>query len=671
MKSHAGGRLARLAAYIALFALAFWLRAALAAATPLPCIDFYGYVNRDWLARTTIPGDHSSWGAYHEIEQQNEKLILAGLDAALKSPLPPDGTTRRKLLDFYASGIDTEAIERAGLAPLEDPFGRIAEMRSRDDLVDLVARLHRLGIAAGFSIDVGIDPADSASYLPVLLQGGIGLPDRDFYLATDAVSRRLRTQYQKHVARVFALIGESPARARQSAQRVMKLETRLARASMTQVERRDPHAIHNRMSITELQRRAPGLDWRRYFDAIGIGGQGDLDVAQPAFMRALARAAAELPVSEWQSYLRWHMMLTYAPFLARRFESEHFRFYHAVLEGMPAPRPRKLRVVDSIGGIFGELVMGQAIGELYVEQGFSARARDRVAAMVERIRQVLRQRIATLAWMSEQTRAEALKKLDAMRVKIGYREQPADDRGLEIDRETYAENIMRAAEFELDRRIARIGRPVDRSDWAMGAHVANAYYDLQMNEIVVPAGLLRPPFFDVDADDAANYGAIGTVIGHEITHAFDDEGRHYDHEGNLRDWWTDEDAERYRRRTAPIVRQYSGYTGDDGVQVNGRLTLGENIADIGGLKIAYLAYLEARAGEPPQIIDGRTPEQRFFAAYAASWREKTRPERERLMIATDPHAPPRFRVQGPLAHMPEFAGAFSCVAAAHTEGGIW
>lgn len=661
---------ARLAA---LLALAFWLHGALAAPLSSPCRDFYNYVNRAWLERTTIPDDRSSWGAYDEIEQRNEAIVLAGIEAALKDPLPAEGTTRRKLLDFFASGIDTPAIERAGLAPLADLFGRIDALRGGDDLAELLARLHRLGVAAGLSLDVGIDPADSLRYLPVLAQGGIGLPDRDFYFAEDGVSRRLRTQYVQHIERMFGLLGEPPAQARRSARRVIGLETRLARASMSPVALRDPHATHNRMTIADLRRRAPGLDWRGYLDAVGVGVHTDLDIAQPVFLRELARAAADLPPGHWQSYLRWHTMLTYAPFLARRFEAEHFGFFHAVLEGMRTPRPRNLRVIQSIGGILGELAMGQAIGDLYAEQAFSPQVREQVSAMVERIRRVLRQRIAALSWMSEPTRAEAMKKLDAMRVKIGHREHAIDDRGLEIDRETYAENVMRAAEFELERRIARIGRPVDRSEWAMGAHIANAYYDLQMNEIVVPAGLLRPPFFDEAADAAAHYGAIGSVIGHEITHAFDDEGRHYDHEGSLRDWWTAEDAERYRRRTAPIVRQYAGYTGDDGAPIDGRLTLGENIADIGGLKIAYLAFLDARAAgaEGPPTGDERAAERRFFAAYAASWRETTRRERERVLIATDPHAPARFRVQGPLAHMPEFARAFSCAATAHAQGGIW
>ena len=666
----------RVPVVVVVIALAVSLQPALAAVPASPCADFYHYVNRSWLERTTIPDDRSSWGAYHEIERQNEKLILASLDDALKTTLPAEGTTRRKLLDFYASGIDTAAIEQAGLAPLEDLFERIDELGSRGDLADLLARLHRLGIGAGFALDVGIDPRDSSHYLPLLGQGGIGLPDRAFYFDNDGAARQLRAQYLHHVAKMFELIGEPPKQARQSALRVMKLESRLARASMTQVERRDPIAIHNRMSIAELQQRAPGIDWRRYLAAVGIGIHSDLDIAQPAFLRELARAVSDLPLGDWQSYLRWHAILAYAPYLARRFEAEHFRFYQTVLEGRRTQRPRNARVVDSIGGYLGELAMGQAIGRIYADQVFSPPAREQVSAMVDSIRQVLRQRIATLPWMSEETRVEALRKLDAMRVKIGYREQPVDDKGLEIDSQTYAENIMRAAEFELQRRMVRIGRPVDRTEWGMGAHVVNAYYDLQMNEIVVPAGMLRPPFFDAEADEASNYGAIGSVIGHEITHAFDDEGRHYDHQGNLRDWWSAEDAERYRRRTVPIVRQYAGYTGAAGLPLDGRLTLGENIADIGGLKIAYLAYLGTRVGAaslPPRIIDGRTPEQRFFTAYAASWREKLRPERERLLIATDPHVPPRFRVLGPLAHMPEFARAFSCAAAAPMEGGagIW
>lgn len=650
------------------------LRAQTAQAATSACGDFYAHVNSPWLSRVRIPADRASWGAFQEVEEQNQQVIVASLGNALKGELPPDGSTRRKLLDLYASGMNTAAIERDGLVPMQPVLERIDAMQGRDDLMALLAYLHRLGIGAGFALEVGIDSDDSSRYLPNIGQGGVGLPDRDFYLRTDVEVQALRDRYLEHVARMLEYAGAPRVRAQRMARHVLRIERRLARASMSAVELRDPRAVYNRVTLDELQRQTGGVDWRGYFVAVGVGEHTPINVAQPAFVREFARLAANLAAEEWRSYLRWHALLAYAPFLPRRFEVEHYRFYETELEGRLTRRPRELRVIEAIGGYFGEMAMGQALGSLYVDQAFPSRARERIAAMVENIRGVLRTRIGELNWMSDTTRVEALRKLDAMRVKIGHRDEPVSDAGLEIDSETYAENMMRVAEFELQRRLDRIGRPVDRGEWSMGAHEANAYYDLQLNEIVVPAGVLRPPFFDPDADDAANYGAIGSIIGHEITHAFDDEGRHYDHEGNLRDWWAEEDAARYLALTEPIVRQYGGYVAAGGERIDGRLTLGENIADIGGLKLAYLAYRAAQgapAGKGEGESDALAADRRFFIAYAASWREKTRRESERLMIATDPHAPTRFRVNGPLRHMPEFARAFACPAGKAAAAGIW
>ena len=637
-----------------------------------PCDDFYRHVNQRWLDGTEIPDDRSSWGAFSEIVKRNEAIIERALDEASKVDAPPPGASRRKLLDFYLSGMDTAAIERDGMAPLRDLFEQIGGLRSRDDLVDILAGLHRAGIGAAFAPEIGPDPGDSSNYIVALYQGGLGLPDRDFYFNSDARSRRWRQEYLQHVARMFELIGRAPASARIDARRVVALETRLARAASTQVERRDPVANYNRMTSAELSQRAPGVDWSRYLAELGIERAGQINVAQPKFMAAFARAAAEVPSGIWQAYLQWHAVRSLAPYLPRAIEDENFRFYQTVLEGKRAPRPRSLRVVEAIGGTYGELPMGQALGALYAERAFPPAARQRVLALVDDIRRVLRARIAALDWMGEDTRDEALRKLDAMNVKIGYPDVPLDDSALRIEAQGYAANVMRASEFDLQRRIDRLGRLVDRSEWGMGPHIVNAYYDAQMNEIVFPAGILQPPFFDNGADDAANYGAIGSVIGHEIIHGFDDEGRHFDAQGNLRDWWGEADGARYRQRTAAIVRQYSRFEGGGGLRLNGELTLGENIADIGGLRIAYEAYRNSRAGQPERARDETDEARRFFVAYAASWREKSRPQRERLLLTTDPHAPPRFRVLGPIAHMPEFARAFACPAGAAPKGaGIW
>ena len=637
-----------------------------------PCDDFYRHVNQRWLDGTEIPDDRSSWGAFSEIVKRNEAIIERALDEARQGDAPPPGTSRRKLLDFYLSGIDTAAIERDGMAPLRDLFEQIGRLRSRDDLVDILAALHRAGIGAAFAPEAGQDPGDSSAYILALYQGGVGLPDRDFYFNTDPKSRRWRQQYLQHVARMFELIGRAPASARIDAQRVMALETWLARAASTQVERRDPLANYNRMAIGELSQRAPGIDWPRYLAELGIERAGQINVAQPKFMAAFARAAAGVPSGIWQAYLQWHAVASLAPYLPRAVEDENFRFYQTVLEGKRAPRPRSQRVIEAIGGAYGEQPMGQALGAQYAERAFPPAARQRVLALVDDIRRVLRARIAGLDWMGEETRHEALRKLDAMKIKIGYPDVPLDDAALRIDAQGYAANVMRASAFDLQRRIDRLGRPVDRSEWGMGPHIVNAYYDAQMNEIVFPAGILQPPFFDNAADDAANYGAIGSVIGHEIIHGFADAGRHFDAEGNLRDLWGDADSALYRQRTAPIVRQYARFAGVGGLRLNGELTLGENIADIGGLRIAYEAYRSARARQPGRASNEADEARQFFAAYAASWREKIRPQRERLLLTTDPHAPSRFRVLGPLAHMPEFANAFACSAGAAPKGaGIW
>lgn len=638
-----------------------------------PCGDFYRHVNQRWLDASRIPDDRSAWGAFSEIIKRNDAILESALDEVRRGDEPASGSTRRKLIDFYLSGMDTAAIDRAGIEPLRDLFERIGGLRSRDELMDVLAAMHRVGIGAGYSLEIGQDPGDSSRYIVGLYQGGLGLPDRDFYFKGDAKSRHLRQKYVQHVARMFELIGRSPASAKTEAQRVMKLETRLARASMTQVERRDPVANYNRMSIRDLSQHAPGVDWQRYFAGAGVGSVDAINVAQPKFIAEFARTTTDVPDGIWKAYLYWHAVRNVAPFLARPVEDEHFRFYQTVLEGKRLPRPRNLRVVETIGGAYGELPMGQALGALYAERAFPPAARERVLAMVGNIREVLHTRIATLDWMSDDTRREALKKLDAMKVKIGYPDEKIDDSALQIEPVGYAINAMRASEFDLQRRIDRLGRPVDRSEWTMGPHIVNAYYDAQMNEIVFPAGILQPPFFDADAEDAMNYGAIGSVIGHEIIHGFDDEGRQYDADGNLRDWWTAQDSERYSARTAAIVKQYGQFAGVGGTRLNGKLTLGENIADIGGVRIAYEAFRKAGGGQAGRIVGGLNDDQRFFVAYAASWREKMRQERERILLTVDPHSPPRFRVLGSLAHMPEFARAFACPAnpGATSRAGLW
>ena len=627
-----------------------------------PCADFYAYANQAWLNQTKIPDDRSRWGTFSEIEQRNDAVLKAALRAAVQDKTLAPGGARRMVADYYASGMDTVAIERAGLKPLHGELLRIDAIKSRDDLMEHFAHMHRTGSDAGFTFGVNQDAKDSTRYLPQLYQAGIGLPDRDFYFKDDAKSRQWRAEYVRHVAKMFGLMGDNPAKAKRAAETVMRMETRLAGASMTKVEQRDPNAIYNKMGLADLAAAAPGADWARYFKAVGVNDVQEFNVGQPKFFRELAAATNDTPLTDWKIYLRWQLVRATASKLPSRFEKEDFHFYQTVLKGTKTQLPREKRVIQEIGGRYGEQPMGQALGEIYVAKAFPPEAKAHALELVNNVKAALRERISQLDWMSPDTKSQALKKLDAIMVKIGYPDNPRDYSALTIDRTSYVQNSLRADEYEMQRNLNKLGKPVDRAEWGMAAQIVNAYYNPQLNEIVFPAGILQPPFFDPKADDATNYGAIGMIIGHEITHGFDDEGRQFDADGNLKEWWKPEDAERYNARATVVEKQYDQYSGVDGLKLNGKLTLGENIADLGGLKIAYLALQKALANKQVGPIDGMTPDQRFFISYAQGWRNLTRPEQERVYITTDPHSPPRFRVKGPLANMPEFAKAFSCQA---------
>ncbi len=623
------------------------------------CQDFYQYANRKWLETTAIPDDRSAWGSFAIVDRRNEELVRSILEAALQSP-PPAGTATRKVVDYYASGLDLAAIERAGLAPLAPLERRIAEVADAASLARALAALHEAGVFAGFSFYVRPDARDSSRYLAEIAQGGLGLPDRDFYFLEDARSKQWREAYRAHLARVFALAGEPAEAAARSADAVFALETELARASMTQVEQRDLDRTYNKGAVGNLAEEAPGLPWRQYLDAIGARQVLEVNVAQPDFFKALGALATQQPPAQWRAYLRWHLLKDAATKLPRAFVQADFDFYKATLEGKKAMPSRHRQVLAVINGNFGDEPMAQALGRLYVERAFPADAKARALALVTNLKGALGARLRTLEWMGEDTRREALAKLAAMRVKIGYPDRWRDYADAEVGPHGFAGNWMRANAFELRRQVALAGRPVDRDDWWMAPQIVNAYYSSRRNEIVFPAGILQPPFFDPKADDAVNYGAIGMVIGHEITHGFDDRGRRFDARGNLRDWWTPEDERRYLERARLVEKQFDAYEGVEGVKLNGKLTLGENLSDIGGLKIAYLALQKALEGKPRAAIDGLSPEQRFFLSFAQAWRSRYRPEHERLLLQTDAHSPPRFRVRGTLANMPEFDAAFSC-----------
>jgi len=529
-------------------------------------------------------------------------------------------------------------------------------------LAATLAALHAKRLHAGFTFTVRGDARNSTRYLAQLVQGGLGLPERDYYFRSDERSVAQRAAYRDHVQHLFELAGAGRLEAVHAARTVVEMETELARASMTAVERRDPDATYNKMTVAELEALAPGFPWRAYFQALGARDLADANVAQPAFFKAFARMARERESADWRTYLRWHVLHEAASRLPRAFAEAHFDFFERELRGRKTRPERDGDVLDLVSGHYGEEPMAEAVGEVFVARAFPAEAKDRVRELVRNVKEALAARLRTVEWMGDDTRARALEKLAAMGVKVGYPDRWRDYSGADVGPHVFATNWLRAGEFEHRRLIAKLGQPVDRGEWRMAPHIVNAYYNAELNEIVFPAGILQPPFFDVHADDALNYGAIGAVIGHEITHGFDDRGRRFDARGNLRDWWTEADARGYVTRARNIEEQYDGFVGIEGLRVNGKLTLGENISDVGGLKIAYLALQRALDGRERTAIDGLTPEQRFFMSFARIWRNSYRPAYERLLIQTDGHSPARFRVRGPLAHMPEFGKAFGCGA---------
>jgi putative endopeptidase len=646
----------RAAAALAALTLASALRASVDASTfdrsVRPQDDFFRYVNGEWIRRNPIPADHSSWGAFDELEARNEDLLRSILEKAERMKDP--GPVERMVGDFYHSGMDIPAVDALGASVLAGELGRIAAIRTGADVGEEVARLHRLGIGACFALGSEQDPRSSGRVIAGEVQAGLGLPDRDYYLREDADSAKLRVQYAGHVARMLALAGDAPADAEAGAKAVMRIETALAKGSRTQVELRDPVANYHLLPLAEVQRLTPAFAWRAYLAGIGLAEPPAIDIGQPEFLRALDTLLAQAPAADWRAYLRWHLIHDNAPYLSGPFVSENFEFFGRTLAGTPKITDRWRRVLDAENDAVGE-----ALGQLYVARAFPAGAKARALALVAAVRAALRERIGRLEWMDAPTRAAALAKLDRLGVKVGYPEKWIDYGALRIDRGPYVMNVLRASEFNVARDLAKIGKPVDRALWGMPPQTVNAYYDASMNEIVIAAGILQPPFFTQDADDAVNYGAIGAVIGHEMTHGFDDEGRQYDANGNLSDWWSAESARRFKERSEAIVRQFGGYVAVDDLHVNGELTQGENIADLGGVRIAYAAYLGTPEGRSTGTVDGFTPAQRFFISFASIWRSSTRPESIRLLVNTDPHSPERFRVNGPLSNLDEFAQAFS------------
>ncbi|MEO8103055.1 MAG: M13 family metallopeptidase, partial [Betaproteobacteria bacterium] len=611
---------------------------------------------------TQIPADRSSYGTGAELSLRNEVILREILEAGSRNPQAIGNIAAKKAVEYFISGMDTATIEQLGATPLAGELKRIAAIKRKSELPAAFAHFNRLGIGAPIAFDVTQDEKDATHYMVSLSQGGLGLPDRDFYFKSDAKFEEWRLEYKRHIGNMFMLLGQNEADARHDAEKVYALEKQLAQASMTAVQTRDPQAVYNPRRLARLTMEAPGMSWSSYIQEAKLRSPGRLNVAQPAFMVEVAKLAGKLPLEDWKAYLAWHLVRNSAARMSSAFEQENFRFYDTVLDGKQKFPPRHRRVVETIGGRYGDARLGEGLSQLFVEKTFPPEAKAKALQLVNNLKLALRDRLEAIDWMTPATRKRAQEKLAAMQIKIGYPDKWQDFSGVNVDRKAYLANGWALNEREFDRNLARLGKPVDRARWEMGAYIVNAYYNANLNEIVFPAGILQPPYFNAAADDAVNYGGIGMVIGHEITHGFDDRGRQYDAKGNLKDWWTKQDATQYVARSQAIVKQFDAYEGVEGIKVNGKLTLGENISDLGGLKIAYLALQKANSAHTPASIDGHTAEQRFFLSYAQGWRSLARPEVERVRLTNDGHSPPRFRVKGPIANLPEFSRAFACKA---------
>jgi putative endopeptidase len=624
--------------------------------TCAPCQNFYQYANGGWMKRVTIPAAFSGWSSFNELEERNRAELRRILETAAQRAATTRDADERMLGTFYASCMDSTAAEQAGVAPLRPELERIAAVGDRDALRAELARLHRIGFGGPFALGAGPDPKNNAVVVVQLGQGGIGLPNRDFYFRTDPAAQRAREAYRTYIARVFELGGQSADSARADAERVMALEQALATASKSPVELRDPNASYNPMSVAALDTLAPALHAGAYLAAAGVPTVERVIVRQPDFLRALGREIEQRPLEDWRAYLRMRTLGGNAGVLGPAWENANFA-YNAALSGAREQLPRWQRCLRTTDGNLGDL-----LGQEYVKVAFTPAAKAEMLRMVGNLKSVLRDRLGALAWMSEPTRQEAIRKLAALDQKLGYPDKWRSYEGLEVTPGPFVANSMRMREYFTRDGFSRVGQAPDRTRWAMTPPTVNAYYSPQGNEVGFPAGRVQPPFFHPSYDPGANYGGIGGTIGHEISHGFDDQGRQFDASGNLRDWWTADDASRFKERADRVAAMYDGFTVLDTLHVNGRLTLGENIADIAGVSIAYEALQRDLKGKKKATIDGFTPEQRFFLAYAQARRGVYRSEQLRTLIATDPHSPGEFRVNGPLSLMPEFAQAFGCKA---------
>lgn len=622
------------------------------------CTDFYQYACGGWKAANAIPPDQTSWSVYSKLAQDNLVLLRAILEQAAQAR-PGRDAVSRQIGDYYAACMDEDAVNARGVQPLAAELAAIDTLRSTRALAPLLARLQQQshGKPLLFSASALLDPDDARRQIAGFDQAGLGLPDRDYYIQEGAKAEQTRSDYVAHVARVLQLLGQPADLAARSAANVMRLETALAKASQTKVERRDPYATTHKMPLAKFEALVPELDWRAWRAGLAPAAlkAGTVNVAAPGFFTGLSAALRSEPLAVWQNYLRVHLTDQRSAALSKPFVDENFDFFRKTLRGAKEDQPRWKRCVHLV-----DQQLGEALGQAFVRQVFQPATKAATLDMVKRIEAVMERRIKALDWMSDPTKQAALLKLRAVRNKIGYPDKWRDYAAIRISRADFAGNVQRAAAFEFTRQLNKIGRPVDLGEWGMTPPTVNAYFDPQMNDINFPAGVLQPPLYDPKMDAAPNYGNTGGTIAHELTHGFDDEGRQFDHKGNLKDWWTKEDAARFAERAKCISDKYSQYEVVDGLKVNGALTLGEDVADLGGEVLAYEAWKDAVKGMELPMRDGLTPDQRFFVGFAQWACSNMRPEQERELALTDPHSPPRYRVNGVVVNMPEFAKAFQC-----------
>jgi len=619
-----------------------------------PCVDFYQYSCGGWKKNNPIPPDQSSWEVYGEVYEDNLNYLRSILEQAA-SEKQRDAVTQ-KIGDFYGACMDESAVERRGVSAVQPDLEAIGAVSSVRALTPLIAHLQfKYGDKILFNQGSTQDPDDAEQQIAQIDQGGLGLPDRDYYVKTDAKSQEIRRHYVEHVQKVFELMGETAAAAKTDADTIMQMETALAKAQLTRVDRRDPYKLKHKMSFDDLRQLAPQIQWKDYYEELQYPGFDTLNVATPNYLKQVNSELTSEPLANWKTYLRFHVVDSFSPFLSAKFVDENFDFYRKYLRGAKEQQPRWKRCVQ-----YTDRELGEALGQVYVKKTFSPEMKAATLDMVKRIEDAMGERIRDLDWMSDETKQQALKKLEGIRNKIGYPDKWRDYSSVQIARSDFAGDVLRASEFETRRDINKVGRPVDRGEWDMSPPTVNAYYNPQMNDINFPAGVLQPPLYDPKMDDAPNYGDTGGTIGHELTHGFDDEGSQFDANGNLKNWWTKADREKFETRTKCVEDQYAQYVVVDDIHINSALTLGEDVADLGGEILAYMAWKDANKDKDLKPIDGLTPEQRFFIGFAQWDCSNDRPQELRMRAAVDPHSPAQYRINGVVVNMPEFSKAFSC-----------